>query len=258
MEYLTLSSQRKRTRCCWSCSSQTSEPCNFNKFSYNFCTCCGPFRSKDAVAGNTISKPKPEKCCTKYLLVIGICWHLHFNAAPHTTPPLCRGRCLCGLQGSLFFRCQSCLPRGGSNSFCAFPFANSFGLRSSHFLCCCFSFFAFNCPLLSDLCVLCNFLFTLLVACCFCYLNMPQYLAWQRQGQRQRQQNRYIYTLYTYVYVCAEPSSKDLLVTANNSVGFYVLCSHILSTFASLSVYLFLSLCLSLCLPAAFACFLWN
>lgn len=77
-----------------------------------------------------------------------------------------------------------------------------------------------------------------------------------------------LYTYFKYMCVChtiAEQSSKDFLVTANNSVGFYVLCSHILSASlplpslsVSLSLSLLLSLCLSLCLPAAFACFLWN
>lgn len=143
----------------------------------------------------------------------------------------------------------SCQPRGGSNSFCTFPFANSFGLRPSHFLLLLFSFFAFICPLLLalslslSLCEFCNFLFTLFVASCFCYLNMPQYLAWQRQAQRQ--QNRYICVyicIYTiYLSICA--SSKDLLVTANNSVGFYVLCSHISpSPSPCLSVSLFVAL----------------
>lgn len=121
MEYLTLSSQRKRTRCCWSCSSQTSEPCNFNKFSYNFCTCCGPFRSKDAVAGNTISKPKPEKCCTKYLLVIGICWHLHFNAAPHTTPPSAEAAASAGCRVPFFFVARVACLEAGRTPFVLFP-----------------------------------------------------------------------------------------------------------------------------------------
>lgn len=57
-------------------------------------------------------------------------------------------------------------------------------------------------------------------------------------------------------HTIAEQSSKDFLVTANNSVGFYVLCSHILSAslpFPSLS----LSVSVSSFVPlfvALFAC----
>lgn len=150
--------------------------------------------------------PKPQKCCTKYLLVIGICWHLHFNATHHP-PPSAHHRLL---QGAFFSR--DARLEAGRTPFVLFPLPIHLAYARRIF-CCSASAAAsaassssLSFALCFSLCVLCNFLFTLLVACCFCCLNMPQYLAWQRQRQRQRRRCRTrtyavpIYHIYKCVY----------------------------------------------------------